>query len=188
MNGCPHEPLDDIVDRVAAGMTRVPEDPGFSIRLESRFARPRSMVRARKAVPLAAALIAALVLGRYATDVRREPGLRHAADLASAPEERRLAMVPLRTPSSSSLHIAARPIGTSSNAAAAGVPPARAAMLASASTAEGRATGIAALPGPITLSLDDLAIEPLTIAAVDLDVLEVPALALREINGLEPKE
>ena len=167
------ETLDEMIDRVAAAITAVPADPGFSARLAPRLAAP---ARSAPAWMIAAAAMTAIVLGvLLATPERSTPRLVEQAVITPEPP-------PL-----------ARSVPAASTTAAAAVgndAPARTAAAPEPVLAPGApAPAIAAL-GPVdTLHIEHLRLHELHIAPVDVAHLEIETLDVPEIGTTdEPKE
>jgi hypothetical protein len=157
----PQETLDETIDRIAAAMTVVPADPGFSERLAPRLASgtrwtPRSLV-------LATAAAAVVLLVVTVTSRRESPPIDQTA---AAPVASPAAASDI--PSSEHVAIAkARPSMTEATSSAAHVE------------AHDEATaGIAALAPPDSLTVENLAIPHLAIDAVEVERLEVPTLEI----------
>lgn len=169
------ETLDDTVDRIAAALTAVPPDPGFSQRL-----RPKLDGSSRlgwMAVSAAAAVIALAIL---ATLGRREPALvRATAPLVAVSEK------PATIPS---MRVASPRVEPARRIATA----ARAPVVTTAGPAEhGRGEPVAAIPAlavPDELDVGHLILPPLVIDAVALESLGTDTIAVPALGAADPKE
>ena len=166
------ETLDETIDRVAAAITAVPADPGFSARLAPRLeGRTRGSSMWLVAAAAAAAIVLAVLL------VKPERSTVTPVQQANAPQPPQLVV---ETASAD----AAR------KTTAVTATPVR----AEASPGEGyapieRTPAIAAL-GPVeTLTVDDLTLHELHIAPVDVVHLDIETLDVPEIGTTDdPKE
>ena len=176
MNRPVPETLDETIDRVAAALTAVPADSGFSARLAPRLeGRARGSTSWLVAAAAAAAIVLAMLL------VKPEPSTVRPVQQANAPQ---------RTVVETASTGAARETTSPETAAPVTATP----VLAKASQDEEhapieRAPAIAAL-GPLeTLAVDDLTLHELTIAPVDVMHLDIETLAVPEIGTIDdPKE
>ena len=172
------ETLDETIDRVAAALTAVPADPGFSARVAPRLDAP---ARGGSAWMVAAAAAAAIVLAVILARPERQaqmPVQQTAATAATAPQA---AAVP--------------PVATASPATpVASVAPLRvAAPLEEVHEPAAPASAIAALAPVETMNVDDLTlhdlhIAPVAVAHLDIEELDVPQIGTAEELAHEPKE
>jgi hypothetical protein len=158
----PRETLDETIDRVAAALTVVPADPGFSERLMPRLASetrwtPRSLVFATAAA--AVVLLAMMMMNRR----EDAPIVQTAAAPSASPAP-------------------AFDMPTSEPAAIAETRPSTTLATSSAENVEAHdhelTAGIAALTPPDSLTVEHLAIPHLAIDAVEVERLEVPTLQI----------
>ena len=170
------ETLDETIDRVAAAITAVPADPGFSSRLAPRLERP---ARGVSMWMVGAAAAAAIVLAAWL--VRPEPSTIGSPQQANATQPAAPATGP----------------APSGSTAAAPAPAmiARAPRLAPAAAEEttgapiAPASAIAALDPIETLTVDDLTLHQIQIAPVDIAHLDIETLDVPQIDTTdEPKE
>jgi hypothetical protein len=162
-----NEHIDETIDRVAAELTAVPADPGFSARLRDQLAhRQHHSARWALASATAAVLVAAVVVLRF----------------YSAPPE----------DAASGIVIASRGIGAgpvelplgglvgSVRAGLVSAAPEAGTLPMAPSDSEGEA--LASEPGALTVS--PLVVEPVNLPAVlDIAPLEVPHLEIVEIGA-----
>jgi hypothetical protein len=164
------ETLDEAIDRVASTLTTVAADPGFADRLDARLDERRLRAPMWLTAAAATSLLLAMVLmnrpwGLQLWDVQRPtieaPSKATTATLASpSPTSEASVLIAPRT---------STPAGTTRNASRElEMPP---------------APTIAALTGPPTLSVDELRLESLTVAPVD--VVHLEAVVSLELPALE---
>lgn len=174
------ETLDETIDRVAAAITAVPADPGFSSRLAPRLDAPpaRGTLTWMVAAVAAAAIVLAVFLVRPERSAVRPPQQASANLPASANQ------------------LAARTLDPSPSVRAveAQAAIARAPLLARAAPEEivapiERTPAIAALDPVETLNVDDLTLHELHIAPVDVAHLDIATIDVPEIGTTDdPKE
>ena len=166
-----HETLDEAIDRVAASMTMVSADATLPSRVRARMTKDERS----NAVWgfLVAGSLAAAVLAIVVTD-QRETTITPRKDAPTATLVNALPALPssrVSEPSTESLGVRIRPDSTVAIRGAAPEPL------------------IPALALPDALSLEDLEMQSLSIAPVEVDLLEVATLAVADIDGsLDPKE
>ena len=169
------ETLDETIDRVAATLTAVPADPGFSERLAPRLAG-RGDGWSNRWLFAAAAAAAVVVLALVVSDRRDQGGTAP----QSAP---RNAIV-------SSPTVAPGPVNAAP-AVAAEEPMIEQAVLAAAPAPEfigsdvERPPAIAALAAPEGIGVDTLQLEALHVTPVDVGEIDIASLEIREIGAPE---
>ena len=172
MSGPVRERLDETIDRVAAMLTAVPADPGFTERLAPRLV-DRGHGSRTGWLMTAAAAAAAIVIAIVFSNGRDER--------ASAPQE---AMV---TGSPTAPALVER--GTAATAQVPTVEPPSAprdqAVARSEDLEEPRPPSIAALPAPDGIGVDTLHLEALAVMPVDVGEIDLASLEVRQIGGFE---
>jgi hypothetical protein len=175
VSGPVHETLDETIDRVAASLTAVPADRGFTERLVARLDGHGRGSSNRWL--FAAAAAAAVVVLTVVVSIRREqdakplpgvvaappvmaPGQRNAPPLVGAEEPIVERTVPAVVPAPAFIDSEVEP------------PPA-----------------IAALAAPEGIDVDTLQLDALHVSPVDVGEIDVASIEIREIGALdEPKE
>jgi hypothetical protein len=160
------ELLDDLIDRVAADLTRAPHEEGYGERIAARLDQASRPVWPWMPLAAAAVLIAAVFIvpiGRVATPERAVVGTAPAG--REVPQEAPIGPPAVPPPviarhgRASAAPVTSRPAGRTGGPTLA-IPP---------------------LEPPPLLALDALGIEALSVAAVDVGQLDVETLALEEL-------
>jgi hypothetical protein len=171
------EELDDTIDRVAAGITYVPADPALAARIAERIgSTPDGFtwhVFVAGAVGVATVAIGVALLMNTRQDSIETP------------------LATMTTPAERAPALAKAPPAVTVTASGVGVDPVKPQHAAPRRVTEvaGVAPQIPALALPPLLDVAALPTDTLTIAAVELAPLDVPDLAIAELDGRsEPKE
>lgn len=165
------ETLDEAIDRVASTLTAVSADSRVADRLDARLDQPRSRAPLWLMAATATGVLLATLLMNRSWDVQR-PAIEFSSKAT--------------TPTAASSSPGIEPsipieVGTSA--------PSSATRHASGELEMPPAPTIAALTGPPSLSVDELRLESLTIAPVDVVHLEaVASLELPELEPMAPEE
>ena len=166
------ETLDEAIDRVASSLTAVPADPSFGAGLQLRMqARPRIELNVLAGTLATAALaLFALVLWP-AGDVSIIESDRTAAALPATPPPAAITAPPTESPDAS--HVGAPTDNRTASVYELG---------------DVAAPMIAPLPAPQQLAVEALHVEPLTVAVVEVQALELTDLTLAPIDAPEERE
>ena len=165
------ETLDEAIDRVAATLTTVSADSGLADRLDARLDGRRARAPIWLMAATATSVLLATLLMNRPWDVQRpaiESPSKATTTTAASPSPGTELSIPIEA-------------GTSA--------PGSATRHASGELEMAPAPTIAALTGPPTLSVDELRLESLTIAPVDVVHLEaVVSLELPALETMAPEE
>lgn len=179
MNRPVTETLDETIDRVAAAITAVPTDPGFSSRLAPRLDAP---ARGASTWMVPAAAAAAIVLAVFLVRPERSavrPPQQASANLPASANQ----------PAARTVHPAPSVRAVESPAAIAHAPRLTPAAPEETVRPIEPTAAIAALDPVATLNVDDLTLHELHIAPVDVAHLDIATIDVPEIGTTEdPKE
>lgn len=178
MSGPVRETLDETIDRVAATLTAVPADPGFTERLASRLTG-RSHAWPNSWLLAGAAAAAALVIAVLASS-GRNAGMHTPQDTIAASAPAAPALVE---------HLAA-PVAEAPPIEQTSAPVDRAPAVVESEDGDlARPPAIAALAAPDGIGVATLQLEALYVTPVDIGQIDIASLEVREIDGFEePKE